>query len=236
MANSFRNDIYRSPVILSYIVMAMLGAFALCSIAFVVMSLVMAFSTHTLVDLGNGESIDYGMGLIGLVALFEIPLQLATVIFFCIWEYRAFNNLSALGAKNLEFSPGWAVGWWFIPFLNLVKPFQVVRELYNNSDPDVDEDGFLASYQGTPEIVGFWWGTYLAGNITFRISNMMIDDRTGQISGAFPVTFLVAGILALASSTLAIIIVREITRRQERRFAMMANREELAPPPPPNFN
>jgi heme/copper-type cytochrome/quinol oxidase subunit 2 len=77
----------------------------------------------SLLDLGEGESMPVAYALIGIVALFHIPLGIATIVFFLIWEYRAYKNLSALNAQNLEHSPGWAVGWWFIPFANLVKPF-----------------------------------------------------------------------------------------------------------------
>ncbi len=45
-----------------------------------------------------------------------------TAAFFLVWVYRAHANVHALGFNELKFSPGWAVGWWFIPFFNLVQP------------------------------------------------------------------------------------------------------------------
>jgi Domain of unknown function (DUF4328) len=33
-----------------------------------------------------------------------------TGIVFLMWIHRAYSNLPALGARNLETSPGWAVG------------------------------------------------------------------------------------------------------------------------------
>jgi Domain of unknown function (DUF4328) len=50
-----------------------------------------------------------------------------------MWMHRAYRNLPALRAQALRWSPGWAAGGWFIPFANLVIPFQVMRELWHHS-------------------------------------------------------------------------------------------------------
>jgi uncharacterized protein DUF4328 len=60
----------------------------------------------------------------------------------------------------LSFTPGWTVGWWFVPFASLVQPFGAVRELCRRAgrpgpvDPapkPVVGDGFLA----------MWWASFL---------------------------------------------------------------------------
>ena len=57
----------------------------------------------------------------------------ATVVLWCVWQHRAQQKAIVLAGGGLRFTPGWAVGWWFIPFANLVKPFQTVRELWEAS-------------------------------------------------------------------------------------------------------
>src|SRR6266404_5443429 len=49
----------------------------------------------------------------------HITLYLGLVILFSIWVYRANLNARALGGKDMRFSPGWAVAWFFIPVMNL---------------------------------------------------------------------------------------------------------------------
>src|SRR5258708_386553 len=44
---------------------------------------------------------------------------------FVVWFYQAVANLRAAGLKQMEFTPGWAIGGFFVPFLNLVRPLQV---------------------------------------------------------------------------------------------------------------
>jgi len=56
-------------------------------------------------------------------------LWIVTAIFFIAWLHRAYKNLSALGVADLRFGTGWAIGAWFVPFLNLVRPIQIVNDV-----------------------------------------------------------------------------------------------------------
>src|SRR5947209_8456564 len=51
----------------------------------------------------------------------QVLLRLTTVVVFGMWIYRANHNVRALGARELRYTPGWAVGWFFVPILNLWK-------------------------------------------------------------------------------------------------------------------
>ena len=57
----------------------------------------------------------------------------ATVVVWCIWQHHTQANAILLSGGGTRFTPGWAVGWWFIPIANLWKPFQSVRELWKAS-------------------------------------------------------------------------------------------------------
>lgn len=193
----------------------------------------MIASPDSAIQLGDGESIETALILLGLVAMVELAGRFFCVIFFLIWLSRAYKNLPVLGARHLEFSPGWAVGWWFIPFANLVKPYQVVRELYSESDP-ANRD--VASYGSQPpvsfELLGFWWGTFITFGIALRISDRMIDDA-GDPSTYFPVVYLVGHILMTISAVLAIMIVRNVNRWQNEVITQTAASGQFEPPPPP---
>ncbi len=234
MAHTFRNDIYRSAKGLSYVVMAIFGGIALCSAFYILLSIVMIAAPAGGMSLADGSSINIWFAIIGLGAILEILLRVAVMVLFLIWEYRSFNNLSALKARNLEFSPGWAVGWWFIPFANLVKPFQAIRELWNESDPDFDEEtSFLHTSAGTPEIIGFWWASFLISGFIGRITDKLVS-ADGEPSQFFPVLLIVGSLFQLAASILIILIVKGVTARQEQRFNKLVSTEQFAPPPP-NF-
>lgn len=79
-----------------------------------------------------------------------IIFSIHTIVFIVIaiaflkWTYRANKNcqgftkqvlkekkhLQILGEKIMRFSPGWSIGYYFIPILNLYKPYQAMKEIY----------------------------------------------------------------------------------------------------------
>lgn len=98
-----------------------------------------------------------------------IAFFIPTGILILKWIYRSSYNLRPLGAENLTTSPGWAVGWFFIPFMNLYKPFVVMKEIWKaSSDPRSWKTASSSS------LIGWWWALFLAssvlGNFAFRLS------------------------------------------------------------------
>ena len=47
---------------------------------------------------------------------------------------------ATLDYHDQRFSPGWSVGWWFIPALNLLRPYQVIKEIWRGSYPNTGAD------------------------------------------------------------------------------------------------
>lgn len=228
MANTFGNDVYRPSKTQAYIAIGLLAAVLFCSVLFIIFSFITLAVPDAAIDLGDGDSLNIGLGLIGLTGILRIPLFIATIVFFLIWEHRAFNNLSALKAENVEFSPGWAVGWWFIPFANLVKPFQAMRELWTESDPDIDPNmGFLSTSPSAPTIMGFWWAFWLIGNIMDNIASKIEEPK------AFSFMMIVSSIFEIVAGGLLIKIILDIVKRQDLRFNNIGVSQQFSTPPPP---
>ena len=57
-----------------------------------------------------------------VVGLLQSGLGIVTGIAFLKWIYRAYKNIKGFGAEGLRFSPGWAVGYYFIPHPELDSP------------------------------------------------------------------------------------------------------------------
>src|SRR5438105_10172089 len=72
---------------------------------------------RSIADVASSDDRLRALGVIGILFL------IATIVVWLIWQYRTHANLRALGAGNLRFAPGWVVGWWFIPFANVVFPY-----------------------------------------------------------------------------------------------------------------
>lgn len=165
-----------------------------------------------------------------LVAVLSVLVYLATVIFFCVWLYRAHSNLTAFGTprNGFEYSSGLAVGSFFIPFANLIIPYRAVREVWQKSIP-LDEA--LLSAPGTPTTFPIWWTFWLlssfAGNLSFRLSfNEKVDEGTATIVS------IVASALSIIAALMAYLVVDQIDKRQEETTQKLGLGKFSRPPVP----
>lgn len=55
-------------------------------------------------------------------------LLIAKDFAFLVWFWLAYRNLDALDLRR-RYGTGWAIGGWFVPFLNLARPKQVAAVL-----------------------------------------------------------------------------------------------------------
>ncbi|MCZ6545888.1 MAG: DUF4328 domain-containing protein [Chloroflexi bacterium] len=57
-----------------------------------------------------------------IIGLLQLVLFVVTVVIFGRWIVRANKSVRALGADGFRITPGWAVGYFFIPIYNLWRP------------------------------------------------------------------------------------------------------------------
>lgn len=140
----------------------------------------------------------------GLGFLFKF----ATMIVFGRWIYVAGDNLVAAGHSDLEFTPGSRIWWFAVPFANLVKPFQGMRELWNASHGDTD-------YTASSGLVTAWWALWLLQSFLGRLA----------MTGA-PVAIFVSQALNIGLAIVAIDMIRRIATAQ-RTFVGTGDLEEV---------
>ena len=135
----------------------------------------------------------------------------ATAVAFLTWIYRANLNCRGFGAQNMRYTPGWAVGYYFIPFLNLFRPYQVMREIWQVSQNPADWEA-----QPVSPVLGWWWTAWLTsgvlGHILFRIA--MSADSVEDLRLATQVS-ISASCVGLVLCVCAAFLVNSIGRRQE---------------------
>jgi hypothetical protein len=146
-----------------------------------------------------------------------------SIIVFCIWIYRVHRNLPSLGVSGLKFSPWWAIGWFFIPFLNLVRPLHVTTEIWKASDPVTDINDSVA-WQDTsmsPFIIS-WWILFLIsgllGNLILKFS--LQAETLNELLIKSWVAF-ATDIVEIPAAILLILIIRNIDLRQARKNKLL---------------
>lgn len=74
------------------------------------------------------------METLALVSIFLYgALLIAATIVFLAWTYRAAGNAVSLSTEDPNISPGWAVGWYFVPLFFLWKPYQALGRIWRTS-------------------------------------------------------------------------------------------------------
>lgn len=166
-----------------------------------------------------------------LVAVLEFFIYLATVVFFLMWLYRAYSNLKVFNSWNRPtYSPGFAVGSFFIPFANLVIPYRIVKEVWQKSG--MPNEAYLAETNPPATFATWWFFWILAGfanNISLRLSlNDGIETNTATMIS------IVASALSILAAIFAYLVVDAIDQKQEETSAKLNLTQFPAPPPPPS--
>lgn len=95
-----------------------------------------------------------------LIVRILAPWHWGVLLIQCFWIYRISANTHALASPKPESSPGWAVGWFFVPVASWFKPYIVVSELYNANRQPMGWNTLKR-----PAIVATWWWATVIGNI-----------------------------------------------------------------------
>lgn len=105
-----------------------------------------------------------------------IALFFVCALAYAMFYHRCMNNLHAEGARDATMSPGWVWGYFFIPFVNLVKPIEGIMQIWRGSAHLTGGDPKI------PATIGWWWASWLGGNFVGTIASRMSDysmDESG---------------------------------------------------------
>jgi Domain of unknown function (DUF4328) len=105
------------------------------------------------------------ISVMNLAGLAQAIVLCAVVPLFAIWIHRMQANTFALGVLSLQYTPAWAVGWFFVPIANLLVPYWVMQEIWcANRNPS----GW--QYDTANRLLILWWLLFLASMIYVRFS------------------------------------------------------------------
>ena len=106
------------------------------------------------------------------ISLAAMVLWIVNVISFGIWIVRAHKNLRAFGITDTTYTPGWALGWFFVPIANLFQPFQAMKELWQASHA-----GAEWSKSSSTKIVNSWWCLWILSSVYGTIIGRLFPDE-----------------------------------------------------------
>ncbi|MGP0031455.1 MAG: DUF4328 domain-containing protein [Acidimicrobiales bacterium] len=132
----------------------------------------------------NGALVTVG-ALLGLATI-------AAVVCACIWQYRAASTARALGLPA-KHSPGWGVGSWFVPVVNLWMPYQAIRDC-------------LAKEDARRALVAWYWVSLIGAEALTTAATVASLFSSGvSLALCIPAALLCVGMLATAPRFVAAI-------------------------------
>lgn len=202
-----RYTFVKDPKLITMVLLAFLGLTLLMdciSMAFDWLEYMLLSRDYTQME---ADMNDLRQGLLGLAYL---GLYFITVIIFSMWLHRANKNSHGFGARGMQFTPGWAVGYYFIPILNIWKPYQSMKEMWQISQ---DPEDWEMQPSG---LVGLWWAFWLItsvmGQIYFRASMNAVTVEEFKHAAMIS---LVTTIPSVILTILAMLLVRKLYLQQK---------------------
>jgi Domain of unknown function (DUF4328) len=158
-----------------------------------------------------------------IVVIIHLVMFIVCIVLFILWFRRAYNNLNLSGKANTKYTEGWAAGAWFVPFLNLGRPYLIMQEIWEKTQEATE--GLLNYYRSN--IVGWWWTLWIISNVTTNVTSKIftgssIDDLYNATIADF-----ICNIFELGALVLIIIIVKSVAEFEKNLQQSLLNETEV---------
>lgn len=137
----------------------------------VVLGVEMAAALAAIAALAGTESLEPGSGRLRVAGIslltiassgfVELGAFVLIAILFLRFLYKAVQQAKGFTTPFTYVSPRWAVGYWFIPIMNLYRPFEVVKALSKACGQQAGGEGKPAVGE---QLLSAWWALFLISN------------------------------------------------------------------------
>lgn len=149
----------------------------------------------------------------------NVGIFVFSAITFIQWFRRAYFN------QELKFSMtttnGWTSGAWFIPIYNLYRPYQLMKELYENVEHFLTKNKLDEEKRSRFVILGWWWGLWITLNISQNIVSRI--SMRSEALDVLQSMSLVSMIIDLLYIPLAYLTVQVIRNYNEMELVFLTN-------------
>jgi hypothetical protein len=149
----------------------------------------------------------------GSMGVLQLVLYIAGAIVFIRWLRAAYRNVDVLAPGFRRYGHGWAIGAWFVPFLNLWRPKQIVNDVWRAGAENPNDDR-------PPLLLLAWWLSWIASTLLGRAAGRAaVDQDTLDELRTVDFLFIVSDGWDAIVAVMAVAVVRATTRRLDRKAA-----------------
>lgn len=147
-----------------------------------------------------------------IIGVSILVVYIITGITFLRWIYRANLNCHGFGASGMKFSPGWSIGYYFIPVLNLFRPYQAMKEIWKVSSNPEDWQNFPNS-----PLIRLWWMLWIiSGYLGWCQIRFSFKVNTVELLKSSTIISIISNIIDILLCIVAISLISAIYLKQER--------------------
>lgn len=148
----------------------------------------------------------------------QVVLYILTAILFLRLLSRANRNARAMGARDMNFTPGWCIGWFFVPIANLFKPLMGVREIWKASIPTEGD----WSKNETPALLSVWWALWIVANIAGQAAFSISGEAQELAALRNSVdASIFSDIVSIALTIVALMMIRQLYSLQQEKYELV---------------
>jgi hypothetical protein len=149
--------------------------------------------------------------------LAQLVAFVVCAVLFIRWFRVVYENTATISGAETAHKPSWTLWGFVVPFLNLIRPQQLMREAWTACENAWAHDPSHAIGLLRPtDPVNLWWGFFLATNIVSNAAGRLAWDATSAADTLNATWILmVADVLDLAAAFVAIKLVNEMTLAQK---------------------
>ncbi|MEZ5980126.1 MAG: DUF4328 domain-containing protein [Planctomycetota bacterium] len=146
-------------------------------------------------------------------------VAIGTTILFARWILSASRDAHRTAQFPMKYTPGWAVGWYFVPFANLVVPCQVMAELFRVAAPKHGPERLSGSAR---PLIAAWWTMWLLSSVLSRVSMRFDPESIEELSDSARID-MASSAVEIVLAVVAMALVRNLT---DRLVAVRRERDE----------
>ena len=123
--------------------------------------------------------------------------------------YKFQKGLPLIGITDARWSPRWCVAWWFIPIMNLFRPYQVMAQIWRATNLHTPTISWNLST--VPPLLMIWWIIWIlssGGRFSFFTSYMFSIEIILQAA-------------VIISNILLIFVIKSITEQLKEKITQL---------------
>ncbi len=148
------------------------------------------------------------------INLIFLLAYIVSAITFIMWFRRAYYNLHQK-VKALSYGDGWAAGAWFVPFINLYRPYEIMKELYEETKKYLRTNEVNADLKLETNILGAWWILWLVngifGQVEFRYARHA--ETISQLTTS-TILEIIGSIIGIPLAIITIMVIKNYTKAE----------------------